>query len=124
MTFILTPGQMHEAPLFESLLQSGAVKRQGRGRPKQRPHRLVGDKSYDSRAIRTWLRRHGIRITIPRRANECRTGPFSREYYRARNRIERLINRLKQYRRIATRYEKCAVNYRAMWLIAATLHWL
>ena len=41
-----------------------------------------------------------------------------------RERVERLINRLKQHRRLATRYEKCAVNYHAMWLIAATLLWL
>jgi transposase len=44
--------------------------------------------------------------------------------YRLRERVERLINRLKQHRRLATRYEKCAVNYHAMWLIAATLLWL
>ena len=68
--------------------------------------------------------RHGIRITIPHKANEHRGGPFDRAIYRMREQVERLINRLKQNRRIATRYEKCAANYRAMWLIAATLLWL
>jgi transposase len=48
----------------------------------------------------------------------------NRAIYRLRERVERLINRLKQNRRLATRYEKCAANYRAMWLIAATLLWL
>jgi transposase len=110
--------------MFESLLNSGGIKRSGRGRPKHRPKRIIGDKGYSSHAIRRCLRRRGIRITIPRKRNECRTGPFDRERYRERNRIERLINRLKQFRRIATRYEKCAENYRAMWLLAATLLWL
>ena len=71
-----------------------------------------------------YLRRHGIRITFPRKQNEHRTGPFDRALYRLRERVERLINRLKHHRRLATRYEKCAVNYHAMWLIAATLLWL
>ena len=56
--------------------------------------------------------------------NECRTGPFDRTIYHTRNRVERLINRLKQFRRLATRYEKCAENHQAMWMIAATLLWL
>ncbi len=124
MTFVLTPGQDHEAPVFEHLLNSGAIKRKGRGRPKQRPKRVVGDKGYSSRAIRTLLRRRGIRLTIPHKSNERHSGSFSRIVYRQRNQIERLINRLKQYRRIATRYEKHADNYRAMWLIASTILWL
>ena len=65
-----------------------------------------------------------MRITIPRRCNENRSGPFDRTIYRQRNRVERLINRLKQFRRLATRYDKRAENYRALWLIAATILWL
>ena len=122
MTLILTPGQRHEAMVFEQLLESGAVKRRGPGRPKRRPHRIMGDKGYNSRRIRRYARQHGIRITIPR--NEGRTGPFDRAMYRLRNRIERLINRCKQFRRLATRYEKRAAYYKAMWLIAATIFWL
>jgi transposase len=124
MTLVLTPGQRHEAMVFERLLQAGAVKRPGPGRPKHRPHRIVGDKGYSSRRIRRYARQHGIRITIPRKQNEGRTGPFDRTLYRLRNRIERLINRCKQFRRLATRYEKRAVYYQAMWLIAATILWL
>jgi transposase len=100
------------------------VQRRRGGRPKLRPHRVVGDKAYSSKKIRHYLRQHGIRITIPRKKNECRTGPFDRALYRQRSWGERLINRLKQNRRLATRYEKCAANYRALWLIAATLLWL
>ena len=124
MTFALSPGQRHEALGFEALMAGGAVKRSGRGRPKRRPGRVEGDKAYSSRKIRAYLRRHGIRITIPHKANEHRSGPFDRAIYRLRERVERQINRLKQNRRIATRYEKCAENSRAMWLIAATLLWL
>lgn len=105
-------------------MAGGAVKRRGRGRPKRRPGRIVGDKAYSSRKIRAYLRRHGIRITISHKANEHRGGPFDRAIYRMREQVERLINRLKQNRRIATRYEKCAANYHAMWLIASTLLWL
>jgi transposase len=86
--------------------------------------RLVGDKGYTGRRIRNYLRRRGIRLTIPRLANEPRCGPFSREIYRQRNVVERAINRLKQFRRIATRYEKLAANYTAMITIACILLWL
>ena len=105
-------------------MDQGAGKRPGRGRPRLRPQRSVGDKGYSSRKIRASLRRRGIRITIPRRKNERRTGPFNRAIYRARNVVERLINRLKQFRRLATRYEKRSKYHRAMWVIAATLLWL
>ena len=124
ITFILTPGQRHEATVFEALLGQGAVERAGRGRPRLRPKRVVGDKGYSHRRLREHARRRGIRVTIPRRENQVRTGPFDRAIYRTRNLIERLINRCKQFRRIATRYEKKAENYRAMWTIAAILLWL
>ena len=110
--------------MFKPLMEAGAVKRPGRGRPKKRPGRVAGDKGYSSRANRHYLRRRGIRVTIPRRKDECRAGPFDRALYKLRNQVERLINRLKQFRRLATRYEKRAANYRAMWVIGAILLWL
>ncbi len=61
---------------------------------------------------------------IPSKKGEPRNPFFDREAYRLRNRVERLINRLKQFRRIATRYEKRAVNYLAMIIIGAILLWL
>jgi transposase len=124
MTIVLTPGERHEAMAFEHLMETGSVKRRGRGRPKLRPRRVVGDKGYSSRKIRAYLRRRGIQYTIPRKTNERRTGPFNRAIYRERNRVERLINRFKQFRRLATRYEKRADNYHGMWVIAAILLWL
>ncbi len=105
-------------------MEQGAIKRVGKGRPKLRPKRVVGDKGYSSGKLRRYLRRKGIRLTVPRKANERRMGPFDRELYAERNRVERLINRLKQFRRVATRYEKLAANYLAMLTLAATLLWL
>jgi transposase len=124
ITFILSPGQRNESIYLEQLMEQGQVKRSGRGRPRLRPLRLVGDKGYTGRRIRNYLRRRGIRLTIPRLSNEPRRGPFNREIYRQRNVVERAINRLKQFRRIATRYEKLAVNYTAMITIASILLWL
>ncbi len=119
LTFLLTAGQRHESVVFEALMQS-AVKRPARGQPKRRPKRLVADKAYGKRRIRAYLRRHGIRSTIPHKVNEHRSGPFSRCVYCTRNLVERLINRLKQFRRVATRYQKRAANYLAMLSLAAS----
>jgi transposase len=124
MTIRLTAGQRHEVTEFELLMEQGAVKRQGPGRPRVRPLRVIGDKAYSSGKIRRYLRRRGICLTIPRRSNERRRGKFDRTIYRERNRVERTINRLKQFRRVATRYEKRAENYLAMLMIAAILLWL
>jgi transposase len=124
MPFVLTAGQRHAAVAVAPVMEQGAVKRPGRGRPRPRPQRVVGDKSYSSDQIRRYLRQRGIRMTIPRKVNERRTGPFDRAIYRARNRVERLINRLKQFRRVATRYEKRAENYLGMLTLAAILLWL
>jgi transposase len=124
LTVVLTPGQVNEAPVFPRLLDQGAIRRPGRGRPRRRPRRIIGDKAYSSRAIRTLCRRRGIRYTIPRRTNEHRTGPFDRTLYRLRHKVECLLNRAKQYRSLATRYEKRAESYRAFWVIALTILWL
>jgi len=126
MTFVLTPGERHDAPVFEQLMEGGCVKRQARGRPKRKPRRVVGDKSYASRDIRLYLRRKGIRYTIPHKENERhgRKAKFDKELYRLRNIVERLFSWLKQFRRVATRYEKRAQNYKAMLTLASILRWL
>ena len=76
MTMQLTVGERHEAVMFEPLMEQGAVKRPTSGRPRIRPQRVAGDKGYSSRKIRGYLRRRGIRYTIPRKSNEHRGGTF------------------------------------------------
>ena len=110
--------------MFPQVLAGGAIKRSGRGRPRHRPRRIVGDKAYSSREIRRTCRRRGIRVTIPRRQTERRTGPFDRATYRLRARIEQTINRCKQFRSLATRYEKRGTHYSALWTIAFIILWL
>jgi transposase len=124
ITFLLTVGERHETVVFEQLMEQGAVKRVGGGRPRLRPKRLSGDKGYSSNKIRAYLRRRGIRLTIPRKENERHRGKFDKSLYRQRNQVERCFNRLKQSRRIATRYEKKAENYLAMLTLASIMMWL
>jgi transposase len=124
MVFYLSEGQRNEMVGFWILMDNGELKRAGRGRPRLRPGRICADKGYAKRVVRDYLRRLGIRITIARRSNEHRGGAFDPAIYRTRNLVERLINRLKHFRRVATRYEKRAENYEAMLKLAAIKIWL
>jgi transposase len=124
MVFLLTSGERHEQPVLPLLMERGAVKRSGQGRPRIRPERVAGDKGYSCPTVRCNLRGRQIGVIIPTKANESLDATFDREAYRERTVIERLINRLKQWRRIATRYEKRAANYQAMVTLAAILLWL
>lgn len=124
ITFVLTVGERHEAVVFETLMEQGEIKRSGAGRPRIRPSRVGGDKGYSSGKIRRYLRRRGIRVTIARKENERHRGKFDKSVYRLRNRVERCFNRLKQFRRVATRYEKKAENYLAMLTLASIIMWV
>jgi transposase len=104
----------------------------GRGRPRTRPDRIIADKGYSYARCREWLRRRQIPHTIPERRDQrarraARPGrplAFDKTIYARRNVVERCINRLKQWRGLATRYEKRAVNYRAMVVLASIVLWL
>jgi transposase len=107
----------------------------GRGRPRKRPDHLTGDKAYSSRANRAALRARRIPHIIPERddqqANRARKGKrggrppaFDRARYRQRNQVERLMNRRKQFRAVATRFDKLAVRYQATVCVADILIWL
>lgn len=130
---VLTPGQRHDSTQLEPVLDAIRVPRSnGRGRPRKRPDHLIGDKGYSYARCRRALRRRGIPHTIPERDDQRarrahrpgRTPAFDRDTYRRRNVVERAINRLKQYRTIATRYAKRAAHYRAMVVIASLMIWL
>ncbi|GAA3388668.1 hypothetical protein GCM10017752_09990 [Streptomyces roseoviridis] len=105
-----------------------------RGRPRTRPDVVLADNAYLSRAIREHLRKRGVRAVIPipadQRGHRLRRGSrggrppaFDREAYKQRNTVERCINRLKQWRGIATRYEKTATIYLAGLHIAGIFLW-
>ena len=96
MQFVLTEGQRSDVKGFATLNTALKVKRTGRGRPKLSPRYLVGNKGYDSQMIRRTLRRQHTTPVIPKRKNAKHKPRFNRGLYRERNRIERLINRLKQ----------------------------
>lgn len=118
ITFLLTPGQESDIQLAEQLMETGAVRRKT-GHLRLYPKRLMADKGYTSAAFRMYLHQRNIRCTIPHRRNEHHKGTFNKQLYRKRNIVERLINRLKQFRRIATRYEKRAANFSAMITLAS-----
>lgn len=86
---------------------------------------LHGDKGYDSNAIRRQVEERGAMPNIPPKANRKWKNCFSPFLYRNRNAIERMFARLKDYRRIATRYDRSASNFLAAVCLAATVsYWL
>jgi transposase len=113
----LTPGQQHESTCVEALLSAIAIP-QRKGRPRSRPDKLAGDKAYGCKRIRAWLRSRGIRGVIPHKENEKARHDgrvqFDKASYRGRCVIEQCIGWLKECRRVATRFEKLAINYHAM----------
>lgn len=86
---------------------------------------LHGDKAYDSNAIRRLIEARGVMPNIPPKVNRRWKNCFSPYLYRDRNAIERMFCRLKDFRRIATRYDRLAVNYlAAVCLVATVCYWL
>jgi hypothetical protein len=82
------------------------------------PVKLAGDKGYSYPHIRHWARRHKIESVIPTRKNQTRDESFDKVSYRKRNQVERVIGHYKECRALGTRYEKLAVDYVALWMIA------
>jgi transposase len=86
---------------------------------------MIGDKAYDSAELREQLIERGTKSVIPNRSNRKQPFRFSKRLYKLRWRIESAFNRLKDFRRIATRYDKLARNYLAsVCLIAALVWWI
>ncbi|MFT9016431.1 MAG: IS5 family transposase [Acetobacter sp.] len=88
------------------------------------PQGLLADKGYDSDSIREGLFFHGVLPVIPPRSNRTQHIPCDFRRYRDRNRIERMFNRLKQFRRIATRYDKTRKSFLPFLNLAAVKLWL
>ena len=129
---MVTPGQCHESTQLEAVLGAIRVPRLGAGRPRTRPERVLADRGYSFSACRNLLRQRGIPHTIPERRDQRelrwkrpgRPPGFDADLYARRNVVERCVNRLKQWRGIASRCEKRAVNYRAAVVIVALRIWL
>jgi len=112
MAVTVSPGQEHETQQFVPLLEEATAW------PEQ-PEKVAGDKGYSADWIREWLQERGIKAVIPYKSNEKgRKKRFDRTSYRRRNIIERCVNSLKWFRRVATRYEKLAIHYVGMVTLA------
>lgn len=118
-------------PLLEFL----RVRGRGVGRPRKRPAHVLADKAYSSRRNRCYLRRHGIKAVIPVKKDQAvhrrnrgsqggRPPAFDRDAYKDRNTVERCVNRLRQHRAVATRYDKRQLIYQGTVDVASIRIWL
>jgi transposase len=134
LAFTVTAGQAGDAPAFETVMSRVRVPHTGPERPRTRPVAVLADRAYSSRAIRSHLRRRGIRAVIPQASDPVghrlqrgrlggRPPGFDREAYKQRNSVERCINRFKQWRGLATRTDKLAIAYQAALHLAGVLIW-
>lgn len=135
LSVLLTGGNAADTTHLEPVLDAIAVPRaDGRG-ARRHPDRVLADKGYSSKSNRELLRARRIRATIPERADQLghrrnrgagggRPYAFDPVTYRDRNVVERFFNRVKQWRAVATRYDKLARNYRAGIVLASIFLWL
>jgi len=110
---LISPGEAHDASCADALLnglENGAV--------------VIADKAYDADNIRAHIHHQGAVPNIPNRSNRKTKYRWTKALYRERNRVERFFNRLKQFRRIATRYDKLGANFFAFVKIASMRIWL
>ena len=85
---------------------------------------IVADKGYDSDAFVMAITEQGSQAVIPPRSNRLNPRPFDRHIYKSRNLIERFFSRIKQFRRIATRYDKLATSFLSFVHLACAIVWL
>jgi transposase len=138
LSLALSAGQVHDSDeaTIGAVLDGVRVPRPGgKGRPRKRPERVLGDKGYNYKKCRRLLRQRGIASMIPerkdqreQRKNKGKAGGrpchFDKAQYRRRNTVERTFLRLKQQRRVATRYDKLGASYQAWATLASIRLWL
>lgn len=112
LRIILTPGQRGDVTQAPALLAG------------LDPRRVLADKAYDSNALRAQIAAMDAEAVIPCNPTRKRPIPYDFEAYKVRNRIERCFNKLKHFRRIATRYDRRAVHFLAFIHIAAAILWM
>ncbi|MEU2587902.1 IS5 family transposase [Streptomyces avermitilis] len=122
LSLLITSGQRADCTQFESVMDKIRVPRLGQGRPRRTPANVGADKAYSNRQIRFYLRQRGIRHVIPeqkghkaawlpRGGRGGRPPGFDRDRYKYRHTVERAIGKLKQFRAVATRYDKRGYVY-------------
>ena len=112
LRLVLTPGQCGDAPLAPTLLEGLA------------PRRVLADKAYDSNALRALIASMSAEAVIPCNPTRKRPIPYDFEAYKMRNTVERCFNKLKHFRRIATRFDRRAVNFLSFIHLAAAMLWM
>lgn len=108
----MTAGQVHDLVGIGALLKRVAT-----------PRRLIADRAYDAKKLRDWLTERGCEPVIPPNPTRKHPHGYDTQAYKQRNLIERMFCRLKDFRRVATRYDKRADTFLSGVLIAATLIW-
>lgn len=112
LKLILTPGQRGDAPLAPALLDGLS------------PNRVLADNAYDSNALRSLIADMGAEAVIPCNPTRKRLIPYDFEAYKVRNTVERCFNKLKHFRRIATRLDRRAAHFLSILQIAAAITWM
>jgi transposase len=110
VAFALTPGNVADIIMAIPLIDAVA-----------KPKRLLADKAYDADSLRRWLKQRKIKAAIPSTASRRTPYPLDRTAYKRRNVIERMFCELKNWRRIATRYDRLAQNYLSGLALAAII---
>lgn len=115
LAFTLTPGQAGDCPQAVPLLEQVNA---------EEVEAVLGDRGYDSDALVAHIALMEAQAVIPSRKNRKVPREHDAELYKERNAVERFFNRIKHYRRVATRYEKTARNYLAMLHVVSAMVWL
>ncbi len=110
--FVIAPGQSHDMLAVPTLLQG------------HRPVAVLADRAYDANSLRSYLEEIGAKAVIPSTRSRKAPIPHDPSLYKLRNRVERCFNRLKHFRRFATRYDRLATHYMAFIQIAAAMLWM
>ena len=111
---VITPGQAHDVTAFAALMQEIDCD----------PEQMLGDKGYDSEAVRHDIEQRGGQAAIPSTATRKMQHAVNKALYALRNRIERFFNRAKNSRRVATRYDKLIESFAAFVLLACIRIWI
>ena len=124
MALHLTGGERHDLLGVGSLFEQGALRTGKPGRPRWKPAAVIADKAYSAAWLLDAFQRKRILPIIPSRADQPENSDFDREAYRQRNAVERLVGKLKQFRRVATRYGKLDAHFLAFVQLASIIVWL